>query len=949
MSNYDEKLRFENGGDTGENDDESIQPINDAERLYAPVLDRPPENLRKRSEIIKDAIENLNFLGDYDRSIIYHSTGTFALKRNVDTFFTIVSTQDLIIIPALVPNDRRSGGRITTFPDATSLSGARLFVGSNPYAGVLLTNDLWIFADPIATGQRNYPDGQDMNDLSVKSVGANDISVEIAMDALLAPGVIVFEEVSGVPTRHISIKYGDGTTIGQLVTAINNDKVGGSTQSQGGGTWGIGEMIRANTTTDPSITPLTGSDLITVTPTILQGSYDAEWHVVTSSQFNTFFATTDNRLREGEALVLAYPSGPVEIGGSGGRRQSLLDYPTARTGIVADNTGKLAAGAGMLVNAGLHPEQIPGAIPIGRMIDQEFVFAEGTVLQKNPTFTGIAGTPVRLGESIYSLATYSDSGGAALIGYAGSGNWNPSLSVAPLNVPASDLEEALDTIVANLASNTSTTSGSRRIGAESIDGSTFPSPGNTAVSLVSGSIMDQLTLLLYDNNHRVSEEGHRLHGFNPIEKVFSESPTAGGGGQRFRVQYNYPPGTNGVLENGQFLDYADIKLQPLRFNIGGFILTADVTFNLTGVGSANQLHLTGLTGADLTVVVGLFDNALFATDSFGDRYNPLIVQVHDVTGTATNGNGFYLIKQLSDPGGLLTLGTLDGVDADFTGLTGGEVSFFNTLIEGNGSSGRKFVGFQFTGDDIGALFFADDLHKVFTLHDNNTYSDTGQPSMILKTASCVFRSGMTFGSHNYERSTDRILIEDDFLLLNGIEKGGSGSPAPVDATDSHHHGTYYNQYAICPPNGFTPLYTDYPASLSQIDFNSTTPLTDDYEIFTVPAADYIGNLVVPSGATPVKKTVTISIHFELEKTPTVVLNFIINFRSASGGATPLIYQYTANEQALVVTNRSVREIVVTLPVNEDGNFFFRFGDLSGIESTPDSTVIIKEMGATFGF
>ena len=88
--------------------------------------------------------------------------------------------------------------------------------------------------------------------------------------------------------------------------------------------------------------------------------------------------------------------GPVErdvAAAKGGRRQSLHDWPSARTGGSSDNTAP--ASGWNLFNTAREPEKIPGSVPVGKMLNGRFVFIDGT---------NVGVTAISLTESHRSLA-----------------------------------------------------------------------------------------------------------------------------------------------------------------------------------------------------------------------------------------------------------------------------------------------------------------------------------------------------------------------------------------------------------------------------------------------------------------------------------------------------------------------------------------------------------------
>jgi hypothetical protein len=819
MTNYDEELQYAEGGDTGEGTGDSIQPILDTERIYAVTLDRPDGNLQQRSEIIRTAIKQLKYESDYQRgALTLSSLGQFALTHysTGPDLYGFTSTAELRIIPALVPNAGQSGGRQVnppfTVPASVQLSGARVFVGSNSYIGVLGTNDLWVFADPNLTGQRGYSDGTDMNVLSTFSVGANNIDFTLAVNTGLSAGTVSILPVTGSPTRHISVQYGPSTTIGQLVTAINGDHAGGSTQSQGGGTWGIGEMIHVATTNPSGTTALVGGNEISCTSVQLQGSYDAEMHVVTEAQFAAFFGVTANQLREGETLVLAYPAGPVQDGGSGGRRQSLIDFPSTRLGAAGDNTGRLAGGAGFLVNGGLHPEQIPGAIPIGRLTQGRFVFIDGTVLIPGGTIN-TPGTALYLSQSAYDLADLASTSpaGALLVGFTGTESWNADLTTPPEELASVTVNAAINEIVGDLADQSTNVGGSRLIGSELSSGSSNApaTVGNSTFDLTAGSIREQLVILQADAVGRVKETGHMLHGASPIQKNFLLD-TSFGGGVAFQEILNPIP--NVFATTSGKLDFANVMLQPVTYTAstfgsgGALLLTEPVSYGGSPSTVLLTNHAVGSKGVTLEQYLPTGVNAQMTVNS--TPVSPVMVQIVGATG-GVNNSGYYLLNGTGSAGfvgstGIFTLMQLNGSACDFssTNFTGATITVYNTLVKGNDAAGNRVYGHQ--GGNGGAsmvfLSLASSAIPLLTVYDNTSYALATGASVVVTPAHARFLIGQTVNGHSATRDTNNILIQVDHDLLNGQETG-----TPVDATLSHNHGATYSLLKVTPFSGTTTI------------------------------------------------------------------------------------------------------------------------------------------------
>jgi hypothetical protein len=813
--NYDEEVRFDSGADDGENTNTSIQPISDDEVLVQAPLRRPTENVRVRMETVREILKELLFRTDYDTYPLLSSSGQFTctLVAGAPSTWTLAATSELVITPGRAPG-YATGGRPQTIGTRT-MRGARLFVGSLPYAGVLGVNDLHIYADPGTTGQRASHDGEDMDTLTVTSVGANDISVELAMDPALGVGVIIIDPVTGTPTRHISIRYADGVGLQALVSAINGDKVGGATQSQGGGTWGIGEMIQAGTSlVPPADVALTGLNIITITKTTLQGGYDAEAHVVTPAQLAAFFAVAGNPLQDGEGLAFAYAPGPVEVGGSGGRRQSILDFSTSRLGLgAADNSGRLAAGIGALFNTAVHPELVPGSIPIGRLLKSCFVFADGTVLPA-PAVPG-AGPALYLGESGYTYAALASvaTPGASLVGMTQSPNWYADGPPAPAFISAADLETWLDDLVTHLTAAAAGDSGSRRLGAEPVTGTSSSGNSATTVSLVASSIRGQLDQILnkldgggnpIGLNARVSERGHVLHGLAPIEKDL-EVEAAGGGGEVIRArtgaQLNASSSASVAAQNQGFT-----FVQPLQFSIaaGRYLLATESVENPGGLGAVNRIRMNGpdlaTRRADLIAALpcgnplgGLTGVTTWQAGLPGPvQYNIQHILCHLTVPAATAFTGYYYLATIGVGGNdVLALYYRTGsvVPPDFTGVdfTGATITFFDTLTIGNDYCNQRIRAYHTGNAAWLSLAQRNPAAAILETFHYDTVAGEPRRNIGITPGRALFL--VPGATATLVRDTENIPVTTDKALLDGNETG-----VVVDASTSHHHDGRYDYY-----------------------------------------------------------------------------------------------------------------------------------------------------------
>lgn len=825
---YDEQVDFKQGGDSGDNASSAIQPITGSEYLLDTTLNRPLENLRKRVELLKKGVEEAKYYLDSDRSLILASAGKFVCTDDgADGLGRLQMVGgDLLVIPALTPG-QRSGGRYR---------GGRVFVGAQPYAGTALVNDLILVADGNYTGMRGYADGSDFTaDANALSLGANGVVVTLVANPAVAGGSAnITATVTGAPKRKITITYGtSGTpsTIADVITFINGD-----TTSQG--SYGIGNILRASTTGNPASAPPT------LTNGVIQGAYDAEAHVVTTAQLDAFFLTTVgggyvNRLDEGEALAISFAPGPVETGvvaPKGGRRQSLYDLPTNRAGSRINNTSPSVGHN--LFNTGREPEKIPGSIPIGKMIDGRFVFADGvTTLELVPEGTDPAdGSPlgVNLNLLIF-LASQSGSTGAGYLGYGGSGNWNADQTAGLQNIPQGTVENAIDEVAASLGRMISGDSGSRRLGGEEITGSV--TTGDLPLGLPQGSVRQQLDYLLNAAssvtegggiNHRVSERGHGLVGTKPMEKVMNLGATPAAGAVLLRARLDSIGSMNqrSNLSSAEYVSPANMTLLPITMNDGaGNVLQKEE--NIAAGGSTNTVVLTALDATKFLRLIGAMQLITNFNATYGGGVSTpvpsLIVQIKGFTaGPSGDGPGYYFVLGRNTALREVALFRLDGVTAaNFTGATftpgTSKVSFFASIVQGTSKLGELMT-----------IVAPPTLHGAVTVYATHLPFDIGGfatyaavpwltsfvPDVVYNPAVIpTTKIGARFYGDHAEwinpatgiisRETNNILQTSDASVLKGVENANV-----IDGSPSHHHGAQLSRTVmyetVFNPSGWQP-------------------------------------------------------------------------------------------------------------------------------------------------
>lgn len=772
---YDEQVDFTTTSvSSNQKDAASIQPIQGGENLWENVLNRTPENLRTRSEALRGVVEDLKYFADYDRALLLSaSSTTFTCTNQTDGYVLSMTGGPLWVYPALTPG-QLSGGRVR---------GARMFVQNGPawvpYAGTLGANDLTFIATGQFTGQRGYAEADDMTGGEF-TVGGNRLRISLVANPSAVGGpASISATVTGAPETLITVTYGTlttSTTISELIAWVAADL-----NSQG--TYGLAHMLRGVTTSAGTAPPPA------ITNALFQGGYDAEAHRITD--FAPFFNDFDgsnyiNRLQEGESLAMAFVSGPVEpgAGSTGGRRQALFDLPTDRVGGSADNTLSNL----ILFNTGREPEKIPGSIPIGKVIDGKFVFIDGTT---------VGTAPISLGESGVTLARLAAPTGAAMIGYDGSGNWNPDATVNPALVGLT-VEAALDEIVTRLGGSGAGDSGARRIGAESLSGSA--STGNRALSPTQGSVREVIDATLNalptattggGVNFRVNEDGHELRGVAPINKDFTSLSL---GARRFGA-YLRNSGDLAATRPGS-TNFADLVLTPITFGAGGGLNLGE---SVTSGSTNSRLRLNDGTIAARFASIWPSLPTMISANLFNGADTaviPLIfVRVQGLVSPTGAENGFYIFDRFTSNAGA-TLGEfilrkLDYSLADFSAVTdysAATVDFLSGVYTGGTPSNTQLGFHQLPGNYAGIVVgSASNVTPWLEVLTNDTPGFTPTSGQAVKKGAvfCGDRARWRVGAVD-ERHTDNILVSGDKALLDGVE-----TSTPVDATANHHHGSAY--------------------------------------------------------------------------------------------------------------------------------------------------------------
>ena len=402
-------IDFTNGGDTGYDLDSSIEPVSDGEEVKASITNRPTQNLRRRTEVLrkdadtKEAIINSDrgltcyltggsviFDGAYDNSGSPPSAGTAGSGQlRLDT-----ASQKLVIRPMNAPAQ-------TTFASYTASA-------TSPTREIVFTSKKYAYE------------------------GGNNIQIEVVdtgrttganATVTTGGGQIIFADEDGTSflPQLITVDIINGTaTVSDIKTAIDGDPTASQLVSvtvNSGGT----------------------SAAFTIPKTNLSGGVDAELHEITKETLDAFWAahndtTNDVLLQVGDTLGIYFAN---EIQ----RRKSIVEK------------GNTQVPQSQLFNARFTPEKTLYAIPVATCVSttEAYLFGGGGRLYQLKPAIPSDGISLR-GE----LASISPPG-ASLIGYDDvQGYFNPSVSTVQ-----DALTDIWDTLTTNGTSPS--TSGASRV------------------------------------------------------------------------------------------------------------------------------------------------------------------------------------------------------------------------------------------------------------------------------------------------------------------------------------------------------------------------------------------------------------------------------------------------------------------------------------------------------
>lgn len=341
---------YAEGGDTGTNDPSSIQPIIKGETVGGAatpaagngVSNRTAQNLRLRTELIRQVLADTLYLRDADRGGLFvGGPGLVSWGGSVASGGTgiLVLSDNLFLLPGLTP------GAAQTPPVAPVASkyGALTLLKSDSSAGLT-----------VQSLRRSY-------------AGGDTINVEVVAGG--ASGTVTAVLVADIPQRTI-VLTANAPTLAQVISAINGlfpTDVNDNTQLA------QATLAAGASNTDTLLTPQAQQFVV--------GNYDAEAHTLTPTNLATFFASSVNLLDEGDTLCIQYATMNDPLPGPplGGRRQS-----------IPENSNTVIPAASFF-NSRVHPERLVNALPVCKVLNGKLVFTTGAQVPKGATNVDLGG------------------------------------------------------------------------------------------------------------------------------------------------------------------------------------------------------------------------------------------------------------------------------------------------------------------------------------------------------------------------------------------------------------------------------------------------------------------------------------------------------------------------------------------------------------------------------
>ena len=334
------------GNDTGEADPEAIAPIKNGEPADQATLARPDEVLRSRTEVLRAEANANKWARDADRGLamFLSSGGSIAWNGPFGGFdgrLVLSAGASLLIAPMTSPGQSRG--------DANEGAGTRF----PTRFGTASFDNGGLGAWSAQADKFEFEGGFAITITVTDDPGSGDPpTVEVLGDGSVTNPAVQPGQ------RRIQVTYdsGEGHTVQDVVDAINGDVVSGG-------------LVTATATggADPAYD---------IAETQLSGSADGVFHEITDAELANFFASGSGApLRSGDTLAIWY------------------DEVQQRRESVEENSNKHLVPSASLVNLTTEPDKADNAVIIGRVVGDDFIFANGAVLPATNSTTVIAGGP----------------------------------------------------------------------------------------------------------------------------------------------------------------------------------------------------------------------------------------------------------------------------------------------------------------------------------------------------------------------------------------------------------------------------------------------------------------------------------------------------------------------------------------------------------------------------
>ena len=381
----DQRIFFEQGsdetGDSGERGDNaaggvaSIKPYIAGERAGEDIFNRPSENMRKRTEVLRTAGEETKYLLDSDMRWIISAgnadglspgpltmPGISTWNASTGKFTTSASS---VVQPINTPSSDLQETKTYSFTDGLSQTATIAF---KPLSTATPT---------VAGEQKRAYNGANLLKIIWKAVP------EVELASATVPNYCN-AAITGDPEHILTISIRDDNTtqMSNVATALADlETVAGVL-----GSIGLGYIVAGTVAT---------SLLISEVPVLerdyrMTNTFEREVHYIPAANFATFFAVP-NSLADGDTLAISFADYVTESSVQmTGRRESVpSNNTTAHSGTTTVSAGEL-----FITSTAEDVHKIPLAIPLCKRIGDDLYWMDGTVV------TGTQVTlPVYFGEN----------------------------------------------------------------------------------------------------------------------------------------------------------------------------------------------------------------------------------------------------------------------------------------------------------------------------------------------------------------------------------------------------------------------------------------------------------------------------------------------------------------------------------------------------------------------